>query len=175
MALKSTHMNNIKQDHRKVYKFHIYQTHCSLTLFIVMTSEQYIASAKQGLINARSYLQTPNWRNGVSAVRTCISYVDASQIMFNNSRLEERLWILNEVQQFAYHDLDAGGVKDLATWCEVEYNRILSTNPSHIGALRGKFESSLDSIMWGMNSNKRNSTRPSMAMEIPVLVGEGLP
>ena len=101
--------------------------------------------------------------------------MDASQIMFNNSRLEERLWILNEVQQFAYHDLDAGGVKDLATWCEVEYNRILSTNPSHIGALRGKFESSLDSIMWGMNSNKRNSTRPSMAMEIPVLVGEGLP
>ncbi|RPB27168.1 hypothetical protein L211DRAFT_611879 [Terfezia boudieri ATCC MYA-4762] len=101
-----------------------------------MTSEQYIASAKQGLINARSYLNTPNWRHGISAVRTCISYVNAAQIMFNDSRLDERLWILNEVQQFSYNDLDAGGVKDLATWCEIEYNRILSTNPSHVGALR---------------------------------------
>ncbi|KAF8424592.1 hypothetical protein EV426DRAFT_665271 [Tirmania nivea] len=101
-----------------------------------MTSEQYIASSKQGLMNARSYLQIPNWRDGISAVRTCISYVNASQIMFNDSRLEERLWILNEVQQFAYHDSDAGGVKDLATWCEIEYNRILSTYPSHVGALR---------------------------------------
>lgn len=103
-----------------------------------MTSEQYIASAKQGLINARSFLQTPNWRHGISAVKTCISYVNAAQIMFNDSRLEERLWILNEVQQFAYHDPDAGSVKDLATWCEIEHNRILSTNPSHVGALRGK-------------------------------------
>ena len=139
-----------------------------------MTSEQYIASAKQGLINARSYLQTSNWRHGISAVKICISYVNAAQLMFNDSRLEERLWILNEVQQFAYHDPDAGGVKDLATWCEIEYNRILNTSPSHVGALRGKFESSPGGIMRTMNANQRNSARASMAMEIPVLAGESL-
>ena len=102
-----------------------------------MTLEQYIEAAKQGLINVRSYLEGPAWRNGEVTVRTCISYINASQIMLNENRLEERLWFLNEVLQFVYHDPDAGGITELGTWCETEYNRILSTNPSHVTALQG--------------------------------------
>ncbi|KAF8477009.1 hypothetical protein BDZ91DRAFT_787615 [Kalaharituber pfeilii] len=100
-----------------------------------MSAEQYIASAKQGLINARCWLQTSDWRNGLSTVRSCINYVNTSQIMLNDNRLDERLWILNEVQQFAYHDADSGGISELSSWCEVEYNRILSAFPCHVGAL----------------------------------------
>lgn len=141
-----------------------------------MTSEQYIASAKQGLINARSYLQTANWRNGISAVRTCISYLNASQIMFNDSRLDERLWILNEIQQFTYHDPDAGGITEFASWCEIEYNRILNTYPTHVGALQGELKALHRSTAFhGECANQRNSPRTSMVMEIPILVSKGLP
>ena len=141
---------NYQRTHSKTPRKYTYQIHISNTQIqylvtrsisiFIMTSEQYIASAKQGLIDARSYLQSANWTHGTSAVKTCINYINASQMMFNDSRLDERLWILNEVQQFAYHDPDAGGITELATWCEIEYNRILSVNPLHVGALQGKFE-----------------------------------
>ena len=102
-----------------------------------MASEQYIEAAKQGLTNIRSYLESPTWRDGAVTVRACISYINASQIMLNENRLEERLWLLNEVLRFAYHDPDAGGITEFSTWCEIEYNRILGTNPSHVTALKG--------------------------------------
>lgn len=103
-----------------------------------MSAEQYIASAKAGLTSIRSILNTPNWRSGIPNVRTCISYINSSQLMLNKDRMEERLWILNEVQQFAYHDPDAGGVTELASWCELEYNRILAYDPNHVRALKGR-------------------------------------
>ncbi|KAI5799162.1 hypothetical protein DFH27DRAFT_86242 [Peziza echinospora] len=102
-----------------------------------MSADQYIESAKQGLINASDYLKTSNWRAGISAVRTCIGYVDTSGIMHDNNRLEERLWILKMVQQFAYHDQDAGGIREFSNWCELQYNNILCYYPSHVQALQG--------------------------------------
>lgn len=112
-----------------------------------MDPKQYIEAAKQGLISVRSYLESPAWRNGEVTVRNCISYINASQIMLKDNRLEQRLWFLNEVLQFAYHDPDAGGISEFGTWCEIEYNRILSTNPSHVTALQGTSKhNSYDSI-----------------------------
>lgn len=58
--------------------------------------------------------------------------------MLDYNRLDERLWLLNEVQQFAYHDSDSGGIAEFSSWCEIEYNRILSKNPVDVRALAGE-------------------------------------
>jgi hypothetical protein len=103
------------------------------------SAEGLIASAKTGLTNVRNSLnQYPdNWRNCTDAVRTCITYVEQSRIMTNPNRLEERLWIISEVQNFAYFDADNGYVQDAASWCEREWNKIINNNPHHVGALAG--------------------------------------
>jgi hypothetical protein len=104
-----------------------------------MSSEQLIASAKSGLTTVRiSLMRSPSsWQSYIGSVRTCVNYVDQSRIMASPSRLEERLWIIKEVQDFAYYDSDNGGIPELASWCEREWNRVLSTYPSHVGALKG--------------------------------------
>ncbi|KAF8544247.1 hypothetical protein BDD12DRAFT_59963 [Trichophaea hybrida] len=101
--------------------------------------EQYIASAKAGLTNVHKSLKSnpTHWRSCTSAVKTSISYVDHSRIMYDPRRIEERVWILNEVQYFAYFDPDSGGVPEVTAWCEREWNRVLTTDPSHVVALTG--------------------------------------
>jgi hypothetical protein len=59
--------------------------------------------------------------------------------MYDPRRIEERVWILNEVQYFAYFDPDSGGVPEVTAWCEREWNRVLTTDPSHVVALTGMF------------------------------------
>lgn len=102
-------------------------------------SEELIASAKAGLTNVRNSLASApaHWQNCSSAVRTCMSYIDESRLMQASRRLDEKLWILNEVQNFAYFDADNGGVADVATWCEREWNRIIAGDPYNVGALTG--------------------------------------
>jgi len=54
----------------------------------------------------------------------------------DNVRLQ---WFLDEVQYFAYFEPDSGGVPDVASWCEREWNRVLSVDPHHVGALTGSY------------------------------------
>lgn len=103
------------------------------------TSEQYVESAKQGLQNLRTYLQRPDWRNAEPALKTVCGYVDASGIISDSRRIAESMWILSEVNAFAYFDADNGGLPELANWCERGYNTILASNPYNTEALRGMF------------------------------------
>ena len=139
-----------------------------------MSADQYIESAKQGLINASDYLKTSNWRAGISAVRTCIGYVDTSGIMHDNNRLEERLWILKMVQQFAYHDQDAGGIREFSNWCELQYNNILCYYPGHVQALQGRAHVYL--LIQNIHTNQVNHNRAgtSLAVKGTVLAITGL-
>lgn len=102
-------------------------------------AEQYVASAKAGLTNVhRSLKSNPtHWRNCTAAVKQSVSYIDHSRIMHDPRRIEERVWILNEVQRFAYFDPDSGGVPGLTAWCEREWNRVLATDSSNLAALTG--------------------------------------
>jgi len=48
-------------------------------------------------------------------------------------------WILEEVQYFAYFEPDSGGVPEVTTWCEREWNRVINIDPHHVGALTGSY------------------------------------
>ncbi|KAH8144745.1 uncharacterized protein LAJ45_11246 [Morchella importuna] len=101
--------------------------------------EQLITSAKAGLTTIRNTLShSPSqWKKHTDTVRTCVNNIETSNIMLGSNRLEERLWLITEIQGFAYFDADSGSIADLAAWCEREWNRVLSTDGTNIDALRG--------------------------------------
>jgi hypothetical protein len=101
--------------------------------------EQLITSAKAGLTTVRNTLShSPSqWKKHTDTVRTCVNNIETSNIMLGSNRLEERLWFITEIQEFAYFDADSGSIADLAAWCEREWNRVLSTDSTNIDALRG--------------------------------------
>lgn len=101
--------------------------------------EQLVVSAKTELSNARVsiYRSPTQWRNFTDTVRACVSNIDTSRIMLGTNRLEERLWFINEVQNYAYFDADSGAITELASWCEREWNRVLNSHPTSVEALKG--------------------------------------
>lgn len=101
--------------------------------------EQLITSAKASLNNIRSTLSNSpsQWEKHADTVRTCVNNIETSQIMLGTNRLDERLWFITEIQNFAYFDADNGSIADLSAWCEREWNRVLSTDGTNIDALRG--------------------------------------
>lgn len=107
--------------------------------------EQLINSAKAGLITIRNTLShcPSQWKKHTDTVRTCVNNIETSNIMLGSNRLEERLWLITEIQEFAYFDADSGSIADLAAWCEREWNRVLGTDGTNIDALRGMLVSVL--------------------------------
>lgn len=101
--------------------------------------EEFVVSSKAELSRVRVSISAnpTQWRNFTDPVRTCVSNIEASHIMLDNSRLDERLWLIGEVQNFAYFDADSGATTELASWCEREWNRVLSSHPTNIEALKG--------------------------------------
>lgn len=101
--------------------------------------EELVVSAKATLSRVRASISgnPTQWRNYTNSVRTCVCNIETSRVMLDNNRLDERLWLINEVQNFAYFDADSGATTELASWCEREWNRVLSSHPTSIEALKG--------------------------------------
>lgn len=57
--------------------------------------------------------------------------------MLSANQLDEKLWLINEVQSFAYFDADSGAITELASWCELEWNRVLGSHPTCVEVLKG--------------------------------------
>jgi len=105
-------------------------------------AEQYIAIARAGLIDIHRALKSNpnNWCSCLHAGLACLSHIDQSRLMLNPDRKEERIWFLRKFQCYGYFDADSGGIPDVARWCELEWNRLLSADPSNVAALTGLAE-----------------------------------
>ncbi|RPA81425.1 hypothetical protein BJ508DRAFT_326547 [Ascobolus immersus RN42] len=96
------------------------------------TQEQQLAYAKAKASEVRSVYGTTTWKQeGVPMMRQCVAYTDYSGVMYDSTRMEEALWILNEVQTFAFYDLytEPGGLEEFSAWCEANYHQMLNHNP----------------------------------------------
>ncbi|KAA8905479.1 hypothetical protein FN846DRAFT_746512 [Sphaerosporella brunnea] len=102
-------------------------------------AEQFIARAKEALTAVHQSLRNnpAHWRINTSAVKTSIQYVDQSRIMYDPRRIEERVWIITEVQLFASFDPGDGAIRDVNDWCEREWNSALHVDPCNAAILTG--------------------------------------
>ena len=104
-----------------------------------MSHQNLFANSVREITNINRALKSSpdSWQNYISIVHSCVSNIDQSGVMLDNGRLQERLQIIDEVQEFAYFDADNGGVEGLANWCVREWNRIKESYPDHVGAFEG--------------------------------------
>ncbi|KAI9794200.1 MAG: hypothetical protein M1816_006125 [Peltula sp. TS41687] len=50
---------------------------------------------------------------------------------------EDLIWMVEDIQRLAFYDSDNGGVQDLATWCEIQWLKLLHNPQSRTAALIG--------------------------------------
>jgi hypothetical protein len=98
--------------------------------------EPFIATAKTTIsqINAASPSSLYQYEQHA---RAAVSYVDRSQLMLAPARLDEQVWVVDSLQRFTQATSATSGVKEVALWCEMQWNRILQYHVENLAALQG--------------------------------------
>lgn len=78
------------------------------------------------------------WENYLPSARSAMTALDRLRFFRDPQRFIEQVWILNGIQDFAFHDPDSGIVQDIAEWCQVAWLRILRNFPENVDILTGK-------------------------------------
>ena len=102
-------------------------------------NERRIASAKTQV--AAIYLslreQEDDWQINLGTARDVMQVIDNTTFMARAGRVGEQVWLVEGLQRLAYHDVDTGGVRDIADWCLRQWLRLLTNHPANVETLRG--------------------------------------
>jgi len=81
----------------------------------------------------------PNeWETYVVSARSAITALDHLRFFRDPARYAEQVWIIQGLQDFAYHDADNGCVSDIAEHCQASWLRVLRNYPESVDTLAGK-------------------------------------
>lgn len=103
-------------------------------------SEAILESVKRILsqINAVVAEDPDDWAAYLGRARSAVSSLDRIHFFRNTGRLAEQQWIIQVLQDYAYHDADEGNIRDIAEWCQASWLRILRDHPDNIEILTGE-------------------------------------
>ena len=83
----------------------------------------------------------PNeWEGYVPSARSAITALDHLKFFRDPARFAEQVWIIQGLQDFAYHDADSGCINDIAEYCQTSWLRILRNYPENVETLTGKLK-----------------------------------
>jgi hypothetical protein len=54
------------------------------------------------------------------------------------ARFAEQVWIIQGLQDYAYHDADTGCIGDIAEYCQTSWLRVIRNYPENVESLSGK-------------------------------------
>ena len=78
----------------------------------------------------------------VEAARGIITSLNATTFMTWPDRYDDQIFVITELQNLAYHEIDGGGIQDIATWCIRQYLQIINqAREDSVEALTGMAES----------------------------------
>jgi hypothetical protein len=83
------------------------------------------------------------WESYVPSARSAMTALDHLRFFRDPARFAEQVWILQGLQDFAYHDADSGCIRDVAEYCQASWLRILRNYPENVEALTGKLKISI--------------------------------
>ncbi len=81
------------------------------------------------------------WEDYLHAARSAVATLDRIHFFRMTDRLEEQRWIIQVLQDYAYHDADEGSIQDIADWCRASWLRILRDHPEDVDILKGQYYS----------------------------------
>jgi hypothetical protein len=102
--------------------------------------EGRVASCKDRVQAIYTMLETKsnNWEHHLDSAREVMATLDAVHFMHNRYRQEEQVWIIEGLQNLAYHDASEGVITDIANWCMRQWLAIVQHYPDNFAALSGK-------------------------------------
>lgn len=102
-------------------------------------AESIVASVKRLLSQIDNMLADDNddWQAYLQSARSAISSLDRINFIRAPNRLPEQKWIIQILQDYAYHDSDEGAIRDIAEWCQAAWLRILRDHAGDVTALTG--------------------------------------
>jgi len=103
-------------------------------------NEQRIAVCKAILQQVSQVLNSSpqDWHSQVPSGRSVIESLDSSTLMDSPQRVEEQIWVIDQLQKLAYSDPDSGGVHDIADWCLNKWLQILPYHSQEVRILQGE-------------------------------------
>lgn len=75
--------------------------------------------------------------NYLPVARSTITSLDEVEYFSLPDRLTDQRWIVQVLQDYAYHDSDDGSIQDIADWCQASWLRILRDHPDDVETLTG--------------------------------------
>ncbi|KAG9248553.1 hypothetical protein BJ878DRAFT_412527 [Calycina marina] len=77
------------------------------------------------------------WETYVVSARSAMTALDHLHFFRDPSRYAEQVWIIQGLQDFAYHNADNGCIRDIAEHCQAFWLRVLRNYPESVDALAG--------------------------------------
>ena len=74
----------------------------------------------------------------VPSARSAMTALDHLRFFRDPARFAEQVWIIQGLQDFAYHDADNGCIQDVAEYCQASWLRVLRNFPENVETLAGK-------------------------------------
>jgi hypothetical protein len=104
-------------------------------------ADSVIDSVRNVLTDIESMLNgnRDQWENYLSTARSTIASIEEVNFFSLTNRLAEQRWIVQVLQDYAYHDSDDGSIQDIADWCQASWLRILQDHPDDMDTLTGLF------------------------------------
>jgi hypothetical protein len=114
-------------------------------------AEAILESVKRVLSQIDAMLEEvpDEWDAYLGRARSIISSLDRIHFFRYPNRLAEQQWIIQVLQDYAYHDADDGSIIEVAEWCQTSWLRILRDHPDDVDILTGKHpQNSKAKLVW---------------------------
>jgi hypothetical protein len=93
-----------------------------------------IASLLYDVVTARPH----EWEAYLASARSAMTALDHLRFFRDPTRFAEQVWIIQGLQDYAYHDADSGCIRDVAEYCQSSWLRVLRNYPDNVETLTGK-------------------------------------
>ena len=102
-------------------------------------TESLVNSVKTFLTQLNNLLaeDVDYWDDYLPPARSAIAVLDRIQYFELPGRLAEQRWVIQVLQDYAYHNPDEGSVEYIAEWCRKSWLRILRDHPEDVETLIG--------------------------------------
>ena len=108
-------------------------------------SEEVIEQVKQVVTSLDDVVSNRphQWETYLASARSAVTALERLRFFRDPSRFDEQVWIIQGLQDYAYHDADTGCIQDIAEFCQTSWLGVLRNYPENVEVLTGMQKSTL--------------------------------
>ena len=102
-------------------------------------SEDVIEQIKQVITSLDDVVSNRphQWETYLASARSAVTALERLRFFRDPARFAEQVWIIQGLQDYAYHDADTGCIEDIAEFCQASWLRVLRNFPDNVEVLTG--------------------------------------